>query len=185
MKNTKEKLLTFLNCGMEMCWLYAWADFSCRIVMRRSFSFFGALTVFTLSVILVHFTKDRGWRRIYLAITHGLGIGTSCLMIVYSTVYLSYSLFDKAWLNELFIVSKAPLEWFSLAVLFFWSIVFWFSGRALSKRLIIYFSICTRFDMGICAFFCLFLIKLLMLVKGVNRIDDISFAMIFPFFFSA
>jgi hypothetical protein len=181
MKNKKGMILSILCVGMEMFWLYAWAAFS----MSAASGFFplpGALIMFVTASFISGFTKGRGWRIIYVIAVQGLAFGTALLLIVYLTYFSSYPIFNKQWFVEFVPAARSPLEWLNLILIVFWSVLFWISGRTFSGRINTYFTLCGRFDLGVAAFFCLFILKLVLSVKGGIRIDDISFTLIFPFF---
>ncbi len=60
--------------------------------------------------------------------------------------------------------------------------LFWLAGVTLARRSTTYLALCGRFDLGVTAFFCLFLVKLLLLVKaGVEVHDPAPELLLFPF----
>lgn len=155
-----------------MCWLYGWAAFSMTAIVRLPFSFPGAIGAFALAAILTSFSRGKGWRIIQVAGLQALGFGCAVLVLDYT-----------GQLMEIFNSSLTPLEWINLILTLIWALVFWVGGATLATRPKAYFTICSRFDIGLTAFFCLFLAKLVMLTKGGMVIDDpASAVLIFPFF---
>jgi hypothetical protein len=181
MRNKKGMLLSVLCIGMEMFWLYAWAAF-CMSAARAFFPLSGALIAFLLGTAITHFSIGKGWRIISVIAVQGFAFGAAISIIIYLSYFLSYPLFSKLWLVQFFTATRSPFEWLNLILVIFWSVLFWISGSVFSKRINSYYKLCSRFDLGVTAFFCLFIIKLVMLIKGGIKVDDISFTLIFPFF---
>jgi hypothetical protein len=169
--------------GVEMCWVYAWASFSMNAIMNRPYSFRGAVSVFLFAAILTGISTGRGWRIVQVGALHALGFGCTALTVLHGACYSGYQILDTAWITELFGSAHKPLEWVDLTLLTIWSLLFWISGVRLVKRPKAYFTACSRFDIGLAAFFCLFLTKLVILAKGGIRIDDSSpLLLVYPFF---
>jgi hypothetical protein len=73
-------------------------------------------------------------------------------------------------------------EWVIFILVISWAVCFWGGGVRLVQRSMDYFTLCSRFDRGLVAFFVLFLAKFLFLVRGEIQIEDpISEFLIFPF----
>ncbi|MBN2402656.1 MAG: DUF4129 domain-containing protein [Spirochaetes bacterium] len=181
MKKRKDIVLVFLCAGMEICWLYALAAFS----MTSAGGFFPvsvALIGFIAGACIMHFTSGRGWRIISLIAVQVLTFVTAISISIYITYFSSYPFFNKVRLVEFFTAVRSPFEWLNLILIIFFCVLFWISGSFFSKRTNTYYKLCARFDIGITAFFCLFLLKFILLVKGGIRIDDNSFSLLFPFF---
>lgn len=172
MRKGKDILLSIISGGMEICWLYGWAAFSMTAIVRRPFSFPGAIGVFALAAILTSFSMGKGWRIIQVAGLQTLGFGSAVLALAYTGRFV-----------EIFNTSLTLLEWINLILTLIWALMFWLGGATLATRPKAYFTICSRFDIGLTAFFCLFLAKLVMLTKGGMVIDEpASGVLIFSFF---
>ncbi|MBN1382315.1 MAG: DUF4129 domain-containing protein [Deltaproteobacteria bacterium] len=185
MTNQKGILFSLIGGGMEMCWLYGWAAFSMTAIMGRPFSSVAAMAAFTLAAIFTHISCGRGWRIIQAGGLQALGLAFASLVTVYTAYYsLSYPFADKEWIFAFFHhQSRTPLEWIFVILLLIWTMFFWWGGWALARRPKAYLTVCARFDMGLAAFFSLFLLKLLILDRGGLKIEDpFSSALIFPFF---
>lgn len=181
MKNRKDILLTLFCAGMEICWLYALAAFSMSAA-RGLFPISGALIGFIAGAAITHYSTGRGWRIISLLVVQLLAFGAAVSIIVYLTYFYLYPFFGKEWIVEFLTITRLPSDWLILSLIIFYSILFWISGSTFSKRTNSYYKLCARFDIGITAFFSLFILKFVLLVKGGIRIDDISFSLLFPFF---
>jgi hypothetical protein len=183
MKTKKGIIFSLISGGMEMCWLYGWAAFSMTAVMDRPFSSSGAIGAFVLAAILTNLSIGKGWRIIQVGGLQALGFACVALGILHSVYYSSYLLTDKDWIFVLFHQPRSPMEWFNFTFILVWTLLFWIGGCAQARRPRAYFTVCARFDIGLVAFFCLFLARLVFLDKGGIKVDDpLSSALIFPFF---
>lgn len=183
MKTKKGVIFSLITGGMEMCWLYGWAAFSMTAIMDKPFSSAGAIGAFVLAAILTHLSIGRGWRIIQVGGLQALGFVCVALGTLHSVYYSSYLLTDRGWISGLFHQPRAPMEWFNFLLILVWMLLFWIGGCAQARRPRAYFTVCARFDIGLVAFFCLFLARLVLLDKGGIRVDDpLSSALIFPFF---
>jgi hypothetical protein len=183
MKRGKGALLFLVVSGMELSWLYAWATFLTTSILHQPFPFPEAISTFALAAALTLFSKGKGWRIVYIPGIQLFGFIFATLRIVYVFSSWSYSFLSQSWFIEFFNTPRGPLEWFYLILILFWALLFWIGGVTLARRLKAYSTLCSRFDLGIAAFFLLFLTKFLLLVKGGIKIDDpISQLLLFPFF---
>ena len=78
----------------------------------------------------------------------------------------------QRWLIEWFSVSRDFIGWFTVGVVLFLALILWVRGIALGRRPPEYRVICSRFDLGVAAFFLLLLIKLLVLIKTNIQLRD-------------
>jgi hypothetical protein len=183
MKKEKGTLLFLVSGGMELSWLYAWAIFLTISTLHQPFPFPEAIGTFALAAVLTLFSKGKGWRIVYIIGLQVFGFILAALRIVYVFNPWSYSFWDQTWLIDFYNSPRNPLEWLFLFFLLFWAIMFWAGGVTLARRSMAYTTICSRFDLGIAAFFLLFLTKFLLLVKGGIKIEEsISQLSVFPFF---
>ncbi len=168
---------------MELCWLYAWAAFSVTAITGKTFPVAGAFITFILAAILTRISYGKGWRIIQVGGLHIVGLACTALGTLYALYYSSYSLAGTDWLYALFRQPRAPLEWLILVLILIWVFLFWIAGYTHAKRQKVYLTVCGRFDLGLAAFFCLFLIKLVFFARGGIKLSDpFSSFLIFPFF---
>ncbi len=183
MRNGKGPLRLIVGGCAEICWLYAWASFVMAAVTGRPYAFLSALCVFFLATVCTALSLGKGWRIIGVAAIQALGFGCAALMVLHGVYYSSYEVISAAWLADLLGNQRTPLEWVSLVLVIIWTLLFWISGALFVKRSKAYFTVCSRFDIGLAAFFCLFLAKLVMLAKGGMKVDDpFSLLLVYPFF---
>ena len=183
MRREKGILSFLVSGGMELSWLYGWATFLTISTLHQSFPFKEAISTFVLATIFTLLSKEKGWRVVYILGLQGFGFMLTALRIVYVFNSGSYSFWDQTWLIGFFSTPRNPLEWLFLLILLFWAIMFWVGGVALARRSLAYSTICSRFDLGIVAFFLLFLTRFLLLVKGGIKVEEtFSQPLLFSFF---
>jgi len=183
MKSQREGLLFLAGGGMELSWLYAWATFIMASILHRPFPLPEAIGTFALATVLTLVVRGRGWRVILILGLQVFGFLLATSRIVHVFFYGSHPFFDQLWLLECFRQPKDPLEWFILVIILFFTLLLWVGGVSLARRSAAYLTVCTRFDLGVAAFFCLLLIKFLLLVRGgIDIQDPTPELLLFPFF---
>lgn len=183
MRGGKGALLFLVMAGMELSWLDAWANFLTLSVLHEPFPFLEAIATFALAAAITFLSKGKGWRIVYILMFQVLGFTLASLRIVYGFNAASYPFLSKAWFVEFFNTPREPLEWLTLILILFLSLIFWVGGVTLARRSTAYSTLCSRFDLGIAAFALLFLTKFLVLYKGGIKIEDpLSQLLFFPFF---
>ena len=183
MKSQREGLLFLAGGGMELSWLYAWATFIMASILHRPFPLPEAIGTFALATVLTLVVRGRGWRVILILGLQVFGFLLATSRIVHVFFYGSHTFFGQWWLLECFRQPKDPLEWFILVIILFFALLLWVGGVSLARRSAAYLTVCTRFDLGVAAFFCLLLIKFLLLVRGgIDIQDPTPELLLFPFF---
>ena len=165
MSKDRGNLLFLAHVGMELCWLYACATFLMISIVQRPFPLLEAVGTFLLAVLISRIFRGMGLRVISLLGLHLIGFLLAASRIVYTFGYSAYPYLGKGWLVEFSGRARDPLEWLILVIILIFTLAFWLAGVALARRSTAYLSICTRFDYGVTAFFCLFILKSLLLVK--------------------
>jgi hypothetical protein len=183
MKREKRGLLFLAMGGTELSWLCAWATFLTTAILHHPFPFQEAIGTFALAAVLTLLSKGKGWRVVYVLGIQLCGFILAALRIAYVFNSWSNPFLSQAWLTEFFNAPRGPWEWFHLILVLFWALLFWLGGVTLARRSIGYSTLCSRFDLGIAAFFLLFLTRSLLLIKGGIRVEDpVSQLLLFPFF---
>jgi hypothetical protein len=183
MKKDRGALLFLAHGGMELSWRYAWATFLTTSIMHRSFPLPEALGTFLLAAALYLVVRGIGLRLITVLGIHILGFLFASSRIIYAFSYRAYPYFDKGWLLAFLSESRDSLEWLILVIILFLALLLWLAGVALARRPTAYITTCTRFDYGVAAFFCLFIVKSLLLIKGGIEVrDSAPVLLVFPFF---
>ena len=168
---------------MELSWLYAWATFSLAFVPDRLFPLPEAIGTFFLAAILTTLSFGRGLRVIIVLGLQVPGFLIAASRIVYHFTDRSYPYLDRAWIVDFFGKPRDPLGWVMVGLVLFWAISFWFGGVALARRPVAYQRICNRFDLGIVAFLCLLLFKLMLFIKGgLSLHEPFADFLFLPFF---
>jgi hypothetical protein len=183
MSKDRGALLFWAHVGMELCWLYACATFLMISIVQRPFPLLEAVGTCLLAVLISRIVRGMGLRVISILGLHLIGFVLAASRIFYTFGYSAYPYFGKGWLAEFSGRARDPLEWLILAIILIFALVFWLAGVALARRSTAYLSICTRFDYGVAAFFCLFILKSLLLVRGGIEVrDPAPVLLLFPFF---
>jgi hypothetical protein len=182
MRKDRDILLFLAHGGMELTWLYAWATFLTTAIMHRPFPLPEASGTFVLAVVLSLVARRRGLRVISALGLQIIGFFLAASRLVYALNYQAYAFFDKGWLLDFFGQTKAPQEWLILVVILILALFFWVAGVTLTRRSATYLTIGVRFDYGVGAFFGLFILKSVLLVKGgVDVKDPAPILLLFPF----
>lgn len=182
--NKDQRAILFLVCGgMELSWLYACATFLMTAIVQRPFPLPEAIGIFILAAALDRVVRGMGLRVISIL---GLQVMTFLLAasrLVYALNYRAYPYFSQGWIAEFLGKTRDSIEWLMLTVILIFALVFWLAGGAFARRSKAYLSVCIRFDYGVTAFFCLFILKSLLLVKGgIDVRNPTPVVLLFPFF---
>jgi hypothetical protein len=183
MRKDRGALLFLAHGGMELSWLYAWATFLMTSIGHRPFPLPEAIAAFLLAAVLTLVLRGMGLRVISVLGLQTLGLLLAASRIVYTFNYRAYPYFGKGWIVEFLGRTRDPLEWFILVIILVFALLFWLGGVTLARRSTTYLTICSRFDLGVAAFFCLLLIKFLLLVRGGIEVRDAApVLLLFPYF---
>ena len=183
MSKDKGRLLFLAHGGMELTWLYAWATFLMSSIVHRPFPLPEAIGTFLLAAALTLVVRGMGLRVILVLGLQALGFLLAASRIVYAVYYRAYPYFGQGWIVEFLGRTRDPLEWLILVIILIFALIFWVGGVTWVRRQPLYLTICSRFDLGVAAFFCLLLVKLLLLVKGGIEVrDPAPELLLFPFF---
>ena len=176
-------MLTLCGAGAQLSWIYAWGAFLLFSFFHRIYPLPEALVFFCLAAILTFFCRQRGWRRFQRIGMHLVGIAFAGLWIAHTFYYHLVPLWNRSWLTDFLSRPRNQQEWVLLIFIAGYTVVFWTAGILFARETDSYTRACSRFDRGIVAFFCLFLVKLTLQTQmGVEFEDSIAFWMVFPFF---
>ena len=182
-KNRNGTLIILSAAIMEVSWLYAWASFLSTAILQRSFPFPEAVGTFGLAAILTRLARGKGWRVLWVLGLQVCGYALAALRLIHVFFYSSDPFFGPVWLERFWRQERNPQEWVILIFLFLIAFFFWLGGLALARRPMDFSPLCFRFDWGVAAFIVLFLIKLLLEVRGDFRVEErLSELCLFPFF---
>ena len=179
----KGMLWYLVNGAMELSWFLGWAMFCSLAIMHRPYPFFETVIAFALAGFVTHLSTGKGWRIASVLGIEILGLICAALLVIHGIYYGSYPLLDSGWLTVFYDGSRGVPEWFILSLNLFLIMILWTGGVTLARRPKGYYSACNRFDLGLAAFFALFIIKLVALTKGEAIAEDsLSLLFVFPFF---
>ena len=182
-RKQKNGILYVATGCMELTWLYAWATFLMTSIIHRPFPLPEAIGTLGLAALLAAAVQGRGWRVLYILGLHVAGFMLAALRITYAFSDRSNPFFCQRWLIEWFSASRDFIGWFTVGVVLFFALLLWVRGIALGRRPPEYRVICSRFDLGVAAFFLLLLIKLLVLIKtNIQLRDPVAELLLFAFF---
>jgi hypothetical protein len=183
MSRLKSILISLAALSMELCWMYMWAMFCSVAAVGRPFPFFEGICTFLAAVFLTRLSAGKGWRVLGILVLHAFVFTVVALRIIYAAYFSEYTFFGSAWLSKLFSGPHGFVQWFGYVIVLLSAVMFWIGGVMFAKRPRTYFAVCSRLDIGLMSFFCLFVLKLILLAKGGVKIDNpASGAMIFSFF---
>jgi hypothetical protein len=183
MNKNRGALLFLAHSGMELCWLYACVAFLLAAIAQRPFPFPSALATFFLAAALNRVLQGMGLRVISILGLQTTGFLLTASRILYALNYRAYPYFGKEWIVEFLGRTREFQEWLLLVIILIFVLVFWLAGVAFARRSTAYLSICTRFDYGVTAFFCIFISQSLLLVKGGIAVrNPAPLLLLFPFF---
>jgi hypothetical protein len=183
MKKDRGVLLFSAHAGMELSWRYAWATFLMTSIVHRPFPLPEAIGTFLLAAILGRVVRGLGLRVISVLGLQVVGFLLAASRIVYTLNYRDYPYFGRGWLLAFSSRTRDSLDWLILVIIVLLALVFWLAGAALARRSSAYLTICSRFDYGVAAFFCLFILKSMLLIKGGIQVKGFApVLLLFPFF---
>ena len=172
MKRDKAFFLSMIRGGMELCWISAWADMLALLILQRPFPFPDGIGIFALAAVFTRLLTGRGWRILGVLVIQLLGIAFSGLRILYLFESSSFPFLDWRWTIHSLNTPRTALEWVILVYLFFCALLLWISGMRFARRPVTYLNVCSRFDLGLGAFFLLYLAKMTLSVKGGVSVSD-------------
>ncbi|MCP4694752.1 MAG: DUF4129 domain-containing protein [Desulfobacterales bacterium] len=159
-------LITAAGAGMELCWLYAWAAFLMFALYGRTWP--PALTagVFGLAAAAAAMFSDKKYSRAGLISRRAslFVVGLAVVLFWFSDLPLEFrslALFFESWLR-----AAGPGRVFFLLFLLALTLVIWKRGARLLSDPLTSKNVHARFDLGLAAFFALFIVKTLASIRG-------------------
>jgi hypothetical protein len=168
---------------MEIAWRYTWACFLTTAFLQRSFPLTEALVAFVLAALVTRISRQKKWHVIQAALFHIAGFIFITSLVTFNVSYGYMPFFSTAWIADLLRLSKELHQWFILLLIISCQLLFWLGGHRLMKSPIRYMTVCIQFDKGLGALFLLFLIILLVQIKGGISVEyPAAGFMVFTFF---
>ena len=176
-------LLLLLSGCMELCWIYAWAAFLTGTFFNKPFPLPEVMIPFFLAAALTIVSKGRGWRILTLLTIHAGGLLPGAFGALHHFLYGSRPFFELQWLKDLFHSDPDFIGWLSILFILFFPLFMYVKGARLAVKPTDHLSVCTRFDLGIVAFFALFFVHFAIEAKGgVVMGGPVPQGMVIPFF---
>lgn len=182
--NARKGMLWYTVSGAsELSWMLAWAMLYSLALIHRPFPVFETVASFALAVAVTRLWADQGWRMVGVLGVELLAFACAATLMIHASDFSSMPLFDRGWIDTLFNGSKSVMEWLLLSVDLILIALIWIGGVTLALRPREYYRACGRFDIGLAAFFLLFLVKLIALTKGEAMAwDSVTLLFVYPFF---
>jgi len=164
MLRTKALLAVIIVC-MDLMWLYAWVVFTTAPLIPRIFPFHACAATFCMAFALTRLVGCRGWRVITVGILHLVTLLAGAGLVLHGIFAPQYPFWRVGeWFGVLG-AWHAAHRGFRIGAVCFWTMGIYVGGVRLARRQLNYQSVTARFDLGLGAFFILFLIQLLIQVK--------------------
>jgi hypothetical protein len=161
---TKGFLTLIIGC-MDLMWLYAWAAFSTAPLIPGVFPFHACAATFCMAFALTRLVGYRGWLVITVGILHLVTLLVGVGLVLHGIFALQYPFWRVGeWFGVLGVWDAAH-RGFRIGTVCFWTMGIYVEGVRLARRQINYQSVTARFDLGLGAFFILFVLQLLIQVK--------------------
>jgi uncharacterized membrane protein YiaA len=156
----RHKGLFFAFFGMELFWLFAWADFLMGSTARLSAPPVPLTAAYFLSFALASSFRRKNLRFIWVVLGHGVAF---CAL----TAFALGSATGR-------VLPSGPdvFEWYRSILTMGFTGLFWYKGTKLCFREMSYKMVCNYFDLGLSLFFALLLVKLLVFYQSGISLPD-------------
>ena len=185
MRQWREIFLTVACGGMFLSWVHVWAAFIMPSLSSRPFSPGDGALILALAAMLTMLPQGRGWRIISIIGLHLLGFAFALLRVLYTQEDCSCSFWSITWIVDFLGRRQGVMEWIRTVLNTGWALTLWAGGIALGRKSPDPFTVSSRFDFGIAAFFLLLLLRLVMRAKGADSAhpggSELSFCAFFVF----
>ncbi len=164
MKTTESgnRLLSGTIMGLELTWRFAWSNFLALLILQAAYPWTGVFGAFAGAGLVTAVSRGRGWRLIWLVLLHSAGFGLAALHLVHHFHFGGTPFFDSGWLTGFLGGELSTKDRWTAAgeiALVWW---LWRGGVRWIKGGTGYQTVSNRFDLGLTAFFVLFIVKALL-----------------------
>ena len=166
MKNNKDLFLILLCWGMLISLFYTYTSFILTCISQKIIPLSFVIIVLLLSTLITYLHEGRGWRRIAIIGFHSFGFLFISLWFYHSYYNIAYPFGNIRWIYEFLITKQNFTGWLTLFVIFSSTLILWFSGIRLWIKPTDQTTISHRFDLGLALILFLFIVKLIITVKG-------------------
>jgi len=168
---------------MELCWISAWAGFLAASITGEPAALSQILIPFLLGTCLGLSLKGARMRVLTLLLIHAAAMILVWAFAVHYFQYRAYPLFELTWIKGVFTGSQGFMARIACIFISLCASLIYFLGLKLVSRKRDHVSLCIRFDIGLAAFFVLYLTRFLIEGKGgVVPPEFIPGGTVLPFF---
>nr|NJM02037.1 DUF4129 domain-containing protein [Desulfobacula sp.] len=140
--------------GMELFWLFAWAEFLMGSTARLSAPPVALTAAYFLAFALASGFRAKGLRRIWGILGHALAFSALAALALHSAT------------GRLLPPGPGILDWYGSILTLVFTGLFWYKGTKLCFREMSYKMVCNYFDLGLALFFALLLVRLLVFYQS-------------------
>ncbi|MHB8109261.1 MAG: DUF4129 domain-containing protein [Syntrophorhabdaceae bacterium] len=185
MRSHEKLLLYFSGAVMEFSWVYAWGVFALISLQETHLPVLDCIILFAGAACITRLCTGRAFRVITIGLFESLGFIMALVWSLNWGTAPDRGFLDPYGISGLITQSRSAIEVLRLIILALWMAAIWLSGALFSVRTVNREKMSSRFDIGLCAFFCLVLLQFVINVKGGGPVQNgtaISCASIFFFF---
>ena len=168
----EKRILALPGSFTSFFWRYAWINYLTLAACGRNFPLIGALLFFFLSYAINFISSGRGLRLITIVLFNIIGFSLILLGFINYFYGIQESLFTPAWIADFFSMSREISGWLSLLLVMTMPFLLWAGGFNMVRKRARYISGFTGLDIGVTAFFVLFLVKFIMRTQVGTVIPD-------------
>ncbi len=154
----KEVLLLISAGMMELTWLYAVACILFLMMDYPIFPIWTAITAFFTPIIVTSALKGRGKRIIEHVLLHLFFYLSTLLPVIYFYGKFQKPFLSFTWLEMILHQQYGSIDGFAYLLMMIWFSILWINGFKLANRSNDYFTVASRFDLGIVALTITFII---------------------------
>jgi len=154
MTDTRHRGAFWTFSGMELFWLFAWAEFLMRSTARLPVPPVSLTAAYFLAFALASGIRAKGLRRIWGILGHALAFSAMAALAVHSAT------------GRLLPPGPDIFEWYGSILTLAFTGLFWYKGTKLCFREMSYKMVCNYFDLGLALFFALLLVRLLVFYQS-------------------
>jgi hypothetical protein len=159
-------ILFFSSGGMMLCWAYTLLAFLLTCFSQPALSLIDSAGILFSASIVSHWEAGKTRTRMTPIGIHLAGLLMSTLWLCHGYYGIKTAIWRPGWVGAFFSLERGVAAWFLLVLMVSFACALWFLGKRLAGHPPSRTTIHHRFDFGLACFLFLFLIKLLIAVKG-------------------
>jgi hypothetical protein len=152
-------ILVLLQGGAIMSWLYACVSFTTLGFTGQTLPFTYSLACFALAALVTRFSSRWALRNYAVLVLHLASFTVVLAISVHHVSYPFHGILSATWVRAVW--GHHPGRELAQLILLACSVAaYWVAGRSLGRAKMGHNDVCSRFDIGLAVFFCLFLFEL-------------------------